>query len=76
MGSDCPPEFPNGIQGNLFNISVSAESKEEADRLFQGLATGGQVTMPIADTFWGAYFGMCVDAFGVSWMVNFDYPKV
>lgn len=75
MGSDCPPSFPNGVQGNLFNVSVSAESKEEADRIFAGLAEGGNVSMPIADTFWGAYFGMCADQFGVQWMVNFDYPK-
>lgn len=75
MGSDCPPEFPNGIQGNLFNISINASSKEEADQLFHALAEGGQVSMPIGDTFWGAYFGMCADAFGVQWMVNYDYPQ-
>jgi PhnB protein len=75
MGSDCPPDFPNGIQGNLFNISITANSKEEADRLFQGLSAGGHVSMPIADTFWGAYFGMCSDPFGVQWMVNYDYPQ-
>lgn len=74
MGSDCPPSFPNGVQGNLFNISVSTESKEEADRIFGALSAGGNISMPIADTFWGAYFGMCSDQFGVQWMVNFDYP--
>lgn len=75
MGSDCPPSFPNGVQGNLFNISVSTDSKEAADRIFAGLAEGGHISMPIADTFWGAYFGMCADQFGVQWMVNYDYPK-
>ena len=75
MGSDCPPAFPNGIQGNLFNVSIQADTKEEADRLFQGLSSGGRITMPLEDTFWGAYFGMCTDAFGVQWMVNFDHPK-
>ena len=75
MGSDCPPSFPNGVQGNLFNISITAESKEEADSLFNNLSASGKVSMPIADTFWGAYFGMCADKFGVQWMVNFDYPK-
>lgn len=75
MGSDCPPEFPNGVQGNLFNISVNTESKEEADRIFSRLSEGGNVSMPIADTFWGAYFGMCADKFGVQWMVNYDYPQ-
>ncbi len=75
MGSDCPPSFPNGVQGNLFNISVNTDSKEEADRIFSGLSEGGNINMPIEDTFWGAYFGMCADRFGVQWMVNYDYPK-
>lgn len=75
MGSDCPPDFTTGVQGNLFNISISAASKEEADQIFHALSAGGQVTMPIADTFWGAYFGMLTDAFGVQWMVNYDYPQ-
>ena len=75
MGSDCPPSFPNGVQGNLFNVSINADSKEEADQLFNGLSAGGEVTMPIEDTFWGAYFGMFKDKFGVQWMVNYDYPK-
>ena len=72
MGSDCPPAFTGGVQGNLFNISVSTDSKEEADRLFKALSAGGNISMPIADTFWGAYFGMCADKFGVQWMVNCD----
>lgn len=75
MGSDCPPSFPNGVQGNLFNVSIATDSKEEADRLFSSLSAGGKVNMPIADTFWGAYFGMFTDKFGVQWMVNYDYPK-
>ena len=75
MGSDCPPNFPNPVQGNLFNVSINADSKEEANHLFNGLSAGGMVTMPIADTFWGAYFGMFTDRFGVNWMVNYDYPK-
>ena len=74
MGSDCPPHFV-GVQGNLFNISINAESKAEAETLFNGLSEGGVVTMPLEDTFWGAYFGMFSDKFGVNWMVNYDYPK-
>ncbi len=74
MGSDCPPSFPNGIQGNLFNISINAETREEADRLFNSLSAGGVITMPLVDTFWGAYFGMFTDRFGVQWMVNYDHP--
>ena len=75
MASDCPPSFTNGIQGNLFTVSINADSKEEADRLFSALSEGGNVGMPIANMFWGAYFGMCTDKFGVQWMVNYDYPQ-
>ena len=75
MGSDCPPSFGTGTQGNLFNISITADSKEEADRLFNGLSAGGQVFMPMADSFWGSYFGMLTDPFGVQWMVSYEYPK-
>lgn len=75
MGSDCPASFGEGTQGNLFNISINADSKEEADRLFNGLSNGGKVFMPMADTFWGSYFGMFSDPFGVQWMVSYEYPK-
>ncbi|MPR33293.1 VOC family protein [Salmonirosea aquatica] len=58
--------------GTNFSISLSTESKEETDRLFAGLSAGGKVEMPVQDTFWGAYFGMLIDPFGVQWMVNYD----
>lgn len=74
MGSDCPPSF-EGKPGNLFNVSITAGSKEEADRLYNGLAAGGEAGMPMADTFWGSYFGMLTDRFGVQWMVSFEHPK-
>lgn len=60
------------VAENNFSISISAESKEEADKLFNGLSEGGNVTMPLADAFWGAYFGMLTDKFGIQWMINFD----
>jgi PhnB protein len=47
-------------------------SKAEADRLFNGLSAGGNITMPIADAFWGDYFGMFEDKFGINWMVSYD----
>lgn len=73
MGSDTGGEWASQFkQGNNFSISINAESREEADRLFQGLSTGGQIAMPMNNTFWGAYFGMFVDKFGIAWMVNFD----
>lgn len=61
--------------GNNIQLSLEAESKEEAEKLFKGLSAGGKVTMPLGDTFWGAYFGMLVDKFGIQWMVNYTHPK-
>jgi len=53
-------------------IVISAESKEEADKLFNGLSAGGQIEMPISDSPWGSYFGMFRDKYGIEWMVDFD----
>jgi PhnB protein len=53
-------------------LSVNTESKKEADRIFNSLAGGGRVTMPMDKTFWGAYFGMLIDQFEIIWMVNCD----
>lgn len=76
MGSDTGGDWaPTFVQGNNFSISINADSKEEADVLFNGLSAGGMVTMPMADTFWGAYFGMFTDKFGINWMVNYDAPQ-
>jgi len=75
MGSDSPGMYGDVTMGTNFQISISAESKEEADRLFQGLSAGGKATMPMENTFWGDYFGMLTDKFNVHWMVNFELPK-
>lgn len=74
MGSDTGGEewAPAFIQGNNFSVSVTADSKQEADRLFNELAVGGQISMPLADMFWGDYFGMLTDKFGVNWMISFN----
>ena len=61
--------------GTNFHLSISADSEEEANKLFAGLSAGGIVTVPLAKMFWGAYFGMCTDKFGIQWMVNYTYPK-
>ena len=60
------------IEGNNFSISLSVDSRGEADRVFSGLADGGKVEMPLNDAFWGAYFGMLQDKFGIRWMVSYD----
>jgi len=73
MGSDTGGEWAPGFtQGNNFSISINAESKEEAERLFNGLSNGGKITMPLAKTFWSDNFGMFTDKFGINWMVSFD----
>ncbi len=63
------------IAGNNIQLSLEAESKDEAEKLFKGLSAGGKVTVPLKDTFWGAYFGMLTDRFGIQWMVNYTHPK-
>jgi PhnB protein len=75
MGNDVP-EFLGRVNENenRSKISVSAESREEADKLFNGLSAGGQIEMPISDSPWGSYFGMFRDKYGIEWMIDFD-PK-
>ena len=75
MGSDRPSHLGAGTLGDAYSVSIIAESRQEADKLFNGLSAGGKVTMPMSDAFWGAYFGMFTDKFGIQWMVNFDKPK-
>jgi len=73
MGSDSTSQSGDvpAFSGN-FSVSINTDSVEEADRIFAGLSAGGNVIMPMEKTFWGAYFGMFADKFGVHWMVNFD----
>lgn len=73
MASDTYGDYAKElIEGNNFSISISADSKEEADRLFEALSEGGKVIMPMADTFWDSYFGNFKDKFGITWMVSAD----
>ncbi len=74
-GSDIFPGTPGFSAGDQFSVSITADSREEADSLFTKLSEGGNVTMPLADTFWGAYFGMWKDQFGIDWMINYDDPS-
>jgi PhnB protein len=57
---------------NRSKIAITAESREEADKLFHGLSAGGEVEMPIADSPWGSYFAMFRDKYGIEWMVDYD----
>ena len=71
MGSDAMPEQPTAPFGG-FSVSLNVTSVAEAERLFSGLADGGSVQMPLAQTFWAERFGMLNDRFGVSWMINYS----
>ena len=75
MANDVP-EFLGKVNENenRSKISISTETKEEADKLFYGLSAGGQIEMPMTDSPWGSYFGMFRDKYGIEWMVEFD-PK-
>ena len=73
MANDVPESMGKVNENeNRSKISISAESREEADKLFNGLSAGGQIEMPIAESPWGSYFGMFRDKFGIEWMVDFD----
>jgi PhnB protein len=73
MGSDSSEALGQAtMPGNNFSVSISAPSTQKADVLFKGLSSGGQVTMPMNKTFWGSYFGMLKDRFGIQWMISFD----
>lgn len=75
MANDVPESMGRVNENeNRSKISISAESREEADKLFNGLSAGGNIEMPIGDSPWGSYFGMFRDKFGIEWMVDFD-PK-
>lgn len=75
MGNDVPESMGRVNENeNRLKISVSAESREEADKLFSGLSAGGTIEVPIGDSPWGSYFGMFRDKYGIEWMVDFD-PK-
>jgi PhnB protein len=75
MGTDVTETMPQVIFGTNSSISIDAASEEEANRLFNGLSAGGKVAMPLEKMFWGAYFGMFTDKFGVQWMVNYNFNQ-
>ena len=72
MASDDPSPTFGPVQGMFVNYTVGDAA--EAERVFEALADGGKVTMPIGETFWSPRFGMCVDRFGTPWMVNAEDP--
>jgi PhnB protein len=74
MASDCPPERYAAPQG--FSLHLGFQKPEEAERVFGALADGGNVTMPMQETFWARRFGMVVDRYGIPWMVNCEKARM
>lgn len=76
MGSDCAMDQDESlVKGNNNYISLTVDSREEADKIFNGLSEGGQIEMPMADMFWGDYFGSLQDKYGVQWMISYPLPQ-
>ena len=73
MGADVSGGWGSkNVVGNNISISITAQSEADANKFFNGLSSGGKVTMPLNKTFWGAYFGMLTDKYGINWLVSHD----
>jgi PhnB protein len=72
MGSDVPEHMAQAVFGNSLSLSMHAESREDADRMYAALSEGGKASMPMSDMFWGDYWGMLIDKFGINWMISFN----
>jgi PhnB protein len=76
MGTDAIESMGHTVTvGNNVNLSVHAESREEADRVFKGLSDGASNIMPLQDMFWGDYWGALRDKYGICWMVSFTQQR-
>ena len=71
MGMDMPAGRGTVNTGNNFMVTLDTSSEEETTRLFNGLSEGGTVMMPVEHQFWGAFFGMLTDKFGIQWMLSY-----
>ena len=71
MGTDAPESMGFNVNyGNNFYLNLEPDTKAETQTLFDALSSGGTVTMPLQDMFWGAFYGSCTDKYGVQWMFN------
>jgi uncharacterized glyoxalase superfamily protein PhnB/uncharacterized protein YndB with AHSA1/START domain len=72
MATDAPESMGFTVtRGNNMHINIEPETRAEAERIFNALSAGGQITMPLQDMFWGAYFGSFTDKYGINWMINY-----
>jgi PhnB protein len=72
MGCDSPDET---VLGNNISLSIDTDNRDEADRIFTSLSDRGHIKMAMNETFWGAYFGMLEDRFGIQWLINCEIKK-
>lgn len=72
MGSDTPSAMGEVTTGNSLSLAITPDSEEDARRIYDGLAAGGNAMMPLANAPWGALFGMLTDKYGFVWMINYD----
>ena len=76
MGTDAPKSMGFQLtQGNNIHFNLEPDTREETNRLFSALSTGGVVTLALQEMFWGAYYGTCTDKFGIQWMFNCTEKK-
>lgn len=73
MGADMiDVDVPENNAAAYFSLYVSTESREEADRLFNSFSKEGEIKLPISEQFWGSYYGICLDKFGINWKISFS----
>ena len=76
MGADMTNNaLQKPVSGTNFSLSHNPSSHEEADRIFAELKDGGDEMMAMQETFWGAYFGMVKDRFGIQWLINYNQQE-
>ncbi len=75
MASAGQPNQPEVNRGNDIHLSIASNDETEAERFFNNLSAGGTIIMPFKKTFWGAKFGMCMDKYGINWMINCELEK-
>ena len=75
MGCDTPSAPGQLTFGNNISLSVTTDTKGEADRIFNGLSVGGQIKMTKNETFWGSYFGILTDKYGIHWTISFELSQ-
>lgn len=75
MGSDNSEAYNDSIKYHSFSLIIHTESIEEADRLFSDLSENGQIKLAMNQTFWGSYYGICIDKFGINWKITAETEK-